>query len=95
MSSGRVLERHVFCDPHTEVNEEKRMRKRLRHHKKASVGRVFAGVLLGGLVGATVRWLAARTSRMRAREKIKTSEGNVESQARELLEMARNQKNSF
>ena len=70
-------------------------RKFLRNHRKASFGRVVTGVLLGGLVGATVRWLTARTSGVSAREKIKTSEGNVEGQARELVEEVRKQKQSF
>lgn len=63
--------------------------------RKASAGKLVTGVLLGGLVGATVRWLVARTSGVSAREKIKTSEGNVESQARELIKKIRDQKDSF
>ena len=72
-------------------------RKLLKHDKKTSTGKVVTGILLGGVVGATVGWLTAPASgaetrrRLRgdmksAREKIKTSEGNIESQARELAE---------
>jgi gas vesicle protein len=72
------------------------MRKKLfKNHKKASAGKVVTGLLVGGVVGATVGWLTAPASgeetRRRltgnmksAREKIKTSRGNIESQAREL-----------
>ena len=76
-------------------------RKFLKTDKKSSTGKVVAGILLGGVVGATVGWLTAPASgeetwrRLRgdiksAREKIKTSEGNVESQARELAEEVSN-----
>jgi gas vesicle protein len=72
-------------------------RKLLENHKKSSAGKLVTGILLGGVVGATVGWLTAPASgeetrrrlmsdRMSAREKIKTSEGNIESQARELTE---------
>jgi gas vesicle protein len=72
-------------------------RKLFKHHKKSSAGKLVTGILLGGVVGATVGWLTSPGSgeeiRRRltgditsAREKIKTSEGNVESQARELAE---------
>lgn len=71
------------------------MRRKPFSHKKARVGRVVTGVVLGGLVGAAVRWLAARTSGVSAREKIKTSEGNVESQARDLVEEVRKQNTRF
>jgi gas vesicle protein len=71
------------------------MRRKLLKMEKSSTGKVVTGILLGGMVGATVGWLTAPASgketrrRMRgdiksAREKIKTSHGNVESQAREL-----------
>jgi YtxH-like protein len=73
----------------------------LKNDKKTSTGKVVTGILLGGVVGATVGWLTAPASgeetrrRLRgdlksAREKIKTSEGNVESQARELAETVNN-----
>lgn len=73
----------------------------LKTDKKTSAGKVVTGILLGGVVGATVGWLTAPASgeetRRRimgdiksAREKIKTSEGNVESQARELAEEVSN-----
>ena len=72
-------------------------RKLFKNHKKMSTGKFVTGILLGGAVGATVGWLTApasgeelrrrlRGDRMSAREKIKTSEGNVESRARELTE---------
>lgn len=76
-------------------------RKLLKHDKKTSMRQVVTGILLGGVVGATVGWLTAPASgeetrrRLRgdmksAREKIKTSEGNIESQARELAEEVSN-----
>jgi gas vesicle protein len=72
-------------------------RKLFKHHKKSSAGKLVTGILVGGVVGATVGWLTAPGSgeefRRRltgeiksVRERIKTSEGNVESQARELVE---------
>jgi hypothetical protein len=65
-------------------------RKLFKNHKKSKAGKLVTGVLLGGVVGATVGWLTApasgRGARMNVREKIKTSEGNIESQARELVE---------
>ena len=78
------------------------MRSKLfKNEKKTSMGKVVTGLLVGGMVGATVGWLTAPASgeetRHRlsgdlksAREKIKTSEGNVESQARELAETVNN-----
>ena len=76
-------------------------RKLLKNDKKASAGKVVTGILLGGVVGATVGWLTApasgaetrrrlRGDLKRAREKIKISEGNVESQARELADEVSN-----
>jgi gas vesicle protein len=73
----------------------------LKNDKKTSAGKLVTGILLGGVVGATVGWLTAPASgeetrrRLRgdiksAGEKIKTSEGNVESQARELAEEVSN-----
>jgi hypothetical protein len=81
----------------TEFKEKLMRRKLLKKQKKSSAGKVVAGILLGGAVGATVGWLTAPASgeetrhrlagnTMSAREKSKTSEGNIESQARELLE---------
>lgn len=78
------------------------MRSKLfRTDKKNGAGKVVTGLLLGGVVGATVGWLTAPASgeetRRRligdiksAREKFKTSEDNVESQARELAEQIDN-----
>ncbi|HEX2994583.1 MAG TPA: YtxH domain-containing protein [Anaerolineales bacterium] len=74
--------------------------KRIDHRKK-SVGKILTGILIGGVVGATVGWLTAPASgvEMRrrlaeagndgirsVREKVKTAEGNVESRAREFME---------
>jgi gas vesicle protein len=68
-------------------------RKLLKNHKKTSAGKVVTGILLGGVVGATVGWLTAPASgdeRTNLRQKIETSQGNAESQARELLEEVQN-----
>ena len=73
--------------------------KLLNNHKKTSTGKLVTGILLGGMVGATVGWLTApasgeemrrrlRGDRKNVREKIKTAEGNVESSVRELAEAA-------
>ena len=74
-------------------------RKLLRNRKKTSAGKIFTGILLGGLVGMTVKWLTTPASgdawRHRLNEKIETSEGNVESQARELVAEIENQRNPF
>ncbi|HET6597324.1 MAG TPA: YtxH domain-containing protein [Anaerolineales bacterium] len=74
-------------------------RKVLRPRKKTSAGKIFTGVLLGGLVGMTMKWLRAPSSgdvsRRRLNEKIKTSEGNVESQAREMVQEIEEQRNQF
>ena len=72
-----------------------------RTDRKASAGKVFTGLLVGSVVGATVGWLTAPGSgeqirqrlsgdRMSAREKAKTAEGNVESQARALAQEVSN-----
>lgn len=72
-------------------------RKLLKHHKKSSAGKLVTGILVGGVVGATVGWLttpgAGEEFRRRltgeiksAQDRIKSSQGNVESQARELVE---------
>jgi gas vesicle protein len=68
-----------------------------RIHKKASVGKVIAGVLMGSVVGATVGWLTAPSSveeirrrwmgdRLSAPEKAKNATGNLESKFRDLAE---------
>ena len=72
-------------------------RKLFKQRKKTSAGKLVTGVLVGGVVGATVGWLTSPGSgeEMRrrltgeiksAREKIKTSKENMESHARELAE---------
>lgn len=74
-------------------------RKLLRNRRKTSAGKIVTGILLGGVVAATVRWLiessSGEASRRRLNEKIKTSEGNVESQARELVEEFNNRQDPF
>jgi gas vesicle protein len=72
-----------------------------RIHKKAGVGKVIAGVLMGSVVGATVGWLTAPSSveeirrrwmgdrlsdRLSAPEKAKNATGNLESKFRDLAE---------
>ena len=70
-------------------------RKSHKNHEKAGNGKVVTGLLLGSVLGATVGWLTGPTSgratlrrltggRMSARERVKTADGNIESQAREL-----------
>ena len=76
-------------------------RKLLKKNKKTSAGKVVTGIVLGAVVGAALGWLTAPASgeetRRRlmgdiksAREKIETSEENIESQARELAEEVSN-----
>jgi gas vesicle protein len=74
------------------------MRKKLlKNHRETSAGKLVAGILVGGVVGATVGWLTAPASGAETRrrlmddmksagEKIKTSEGNIESHVRDLAE---------
>jgi gas vesicle protein len=72
-------------------------RKNLRNLKRTGVGKVVTGVLVGGVVGATVGWLTASASgaeirrrlhreAMDARERAKTAIGNVDSRARNLAQ---------
>jgi len=72
-------------------------RKSHKDYQKAAVGKVVTGILVGGVVGATVGWLTApasgaetrrrlRGEAMNARERAKTAVGNIESQARSLAE---------
>lgn len=71
-----------------------------RNKKKITVGKIFTGMLIGGVFGATLGWLTAPTSgadmrrsigeklgnsRRSLQEKINTSKGNVESRARDLV----------
>jgi gas vesicle protein len=73
--------------------------RRLSHkqNRKASAGTLVAGILVGGVVGATVGWLTApatgaetrrrlRGDVMSARDRAKTAAGNVENRVRELVE---------
>jgi gas vesicle protein len=73
------------------------IRKSHKNDSKAGVGKVVTGMLVGGVVGATVGWLTApasgaetlrrlRGEGMSARERAKTAVGNLESQARELAQ---------
>jgi gas vesicle protein len=78
--------------------KEKMMtRKSRRNVKKSGVGKVIIGVLMGGMVGATLGWLTSpasgaeirrrlRRSGIDARERAKTAIGNVESRARNLAQ---------
>jgi gas vesicle protein len=70
-------------------------RKSHKNLKKAGAGKIVTGLLVGSVLGATVGWLTApasgedlrhrlRVGSVSARERMKTAEGNVESQAREL-----------
>jgi gas vesicle protein len=70
-------------------------RKLLGNPKKTSAGKLVAGILVGGVVGATVGWLTAPASGAETRrrlvgdmqsaeQKIKTSGGNIESRVRDL-----------
>jgi len=72
-----------------------------KSHKKASVGKVVTGILVGGAVGATVGWLTTPASgeeirrrfhgnTMSARERVKTAAGNIERKARDLAETVSN-----
>ena len=71
-------------------------RKAHRNHRKSSAGKVITGLLVGGVVGATVGWLTAPASgeeirrRLKgdlvgAREKTRSAMQNVGSKARELV----------
>ena len=72
------------------------MRKKAhRNYRKSSAGKVIIGLLVGGVVGATVGWLTAPASgeetrrRLKgdlaeARAKARSAMENVESKAREL-----------
>jgi gas vesicle protein len=75
-------------------------RKAHKNHRRSSAGKVITGMLIGGVVGATVGWLTAPASgeeirrRLRgdlvgARAKARSAMENVESKARELVAEAR------
>jgi gas vesicle protein len=70
-------------------------RKAHKNRNRRSAGKLMTGMLLGGMLGATVAWLTAPTSGeemrrrikgevMEASEKAKTVMNNVESKARNL-----------
>jgi gas vesicle protein len=98
MSVRRVVKRfRVFELNHLNSRRDMMRRKSYKRFKRAGNGKLVTGLLLGGLVGATVGWLTApaagEETRRRlkgevrsARERAKTAAGNVESQARELVE---------
>ena len=76
-------------------------RKSHKNSRKDDTGKLVTGVLLGGVVDATVGWLTApatgvemrrrlRGEGMNAREKATTAAGNVESRARQLAEEVSN-----
>jgi gas vesicle protein len=77
------------------------MRRKLRKsYKRSSAGKVITGMLVGGVVGATVGWLTAPASGeetrrrikgevMGAREKATRGIENVESRARKVASGAR------
>jgi hypothetical protein len=72
-------------------NKEKRMRRKLlKDHRKRNAGKVFMGLLVGGVVGAIVRSLISpvRSGPRIAQERFKTAKGNIESQVRDLAEDA-------
>ena len=71
----------------------------MRNQKKAGVGKVVAGVLVGSVVGATVGWLTTlasvgelrrrlRGDPMRVEEKAKTADGNLESKFRDVADVS-------
>jgi gas vesicle protein len=76
------------------------MRRKSHKNSKRGAGKLITGILVGGVVGATVGWLTAPTSgaetrrRFRgdamnardAQKRAETAEGNVESRVRELAE---------
>jgi gas vesicle protein len=72
-------------------------RKSQKANRKVSPGKIITGVLAGGMIGATLRWLTAPTAGaetrrqfrshvMNARDRAKTAADNIESRARELAE---------
>lgn len=73
-----------------------------KQNRKAGTVKLVTGILVGGVVGATVGWLTApaagaETRRrltgemMSARDKAKTAAGNLESRVREVAEEVSNQ----
>jgi gas vesicle protein len=68
-----------------------------KQDRRVGAGKIVQGLLLGSILGATVGWLTAPASggemlrrlkgdMMSAREKVKTAEGNIESEARALAQ---------
>ena len=81
-------------------------RKSQKEKRKVSPGKLITGVLAGGMIGATLGWLTApaagaetrhqfRSHVMKARDRAKTADGNIESRARELAEEASNDVGTF
>ena len=81
-------------------------RKSYKYLKNAGTGKLVTGILLGSVVGATLGWLTApatgEETRRRitgdlksAREKVKTAAGNIESQARGLVEEVKNTRDTY
>jgi gas vesicle protein len=77
------------------LRREPMRRKSHKNLKKAGAAKVVTGLLVGSILGATVGWLTSpvsgeelrrrfRMGSVSARERMKTAEGNIESQAREL-----------
>jgi hypothetical protein len=75
-----------------------------KRNRKAGTATLVQGILVGGVVGATLGWLTApaagaetrrrlRGKAISARERAKTATGNVESRVRELVEEVREQGN--
>lgn len=75
-------------------------RKNHKLNRKAGSRKLVTGILLGGVVGATVGWLTApaagvetrrriRGEMMNARERQKTATDNVENRVRELTQEVR------
>jgi gas vesicle protein len=86
------------------------MKRKSHENSKNGAGKLITGILVGGVVGATIGWLTTPASgsetrrRLRgdamdargAQERAKTADGNVESLARELAgEVKNNNRKNF
>ena len=78
----------------------------LKLNRKAGSEKLVTGILVGGVVGATLGWLTApatgaeirrrlRGEVMSAHDRAKTAAGNLESRVRELAEEVRDKGESF